>query len=251
MTKLQFAYNIRFELPLQPESAAAVAAKFLKTLDSLSRIDALFTDWRIIDPHGRSSRPLAEVRPQVPAIVARNVARDEEGPSPEEGYYASAAVGKFEDPKSAGFSVHAGGKLENYGKLEFGSWRVRPDPAIVTYPRYRAALLAINAEWRPIWACATLFKMDYYEVPLFSGAPLFPYTCYHIPWIGYLSAPLATALQLPADIRSEQTPDGGLLMTATEERLDPTTPEHWRRARILAETMIARAGGESSAAHKS
>src|SRR5215475_12384267 len=129
MTKLQFAYNIRFELPLQPESAAAVAAKFLKTLDSLSRIDALFTDWRIIDPQRRSSRPLAEVRPQVPGIVARNVARDEEGPSPEEGYYASAAVGKFEDPKSAGFSVHAGGKLENYGKLEFGSWRVRPDPS--------------------------------------------------------------------------------------------------------------------------
>jgi Immunity protein 52 len=244
MTTLQFDYNIRFDFPRQPESAAAVAEKFLKTLDSLSSIDALFTDWRIIDPHGRSSRPLAEVRPQVPAIVARNVVRDEEGPSPEEGYHASASVGIFEDPRSAGFSVRAGGKLDNYGKLEFGSWRVTPDPAIVIYPRYRAALLAINAQWRPIWACATVFNMDYYESPLVPGAPLFPNTRYHIPWIGYLSAPLATALQLPADIRSERTPDGGVLLTATEERLDPTDPEHLRRARIVAETMIARAGDQ-------
>ncbi len=36
--------------------------------------------------------------------------------------------------------------------------------------------------------------------------------------------------------------DGGLLMTATEERLDPTNPEHLERARILAEIMIARTG---------
>ena len=31
-------------------------------------------------------------------------------------------------------------------------------------------------------------------------------------------------------------------MTATEEQLDPTNPEHLRRARILAETMMARIG---------
>jgi hypothetical protein len=114
----------------------------------------------------------------------------------------------------------------------------------VTYPRYRQALLAINAQWQPTWACAYLFNMHYYESPLVPGARLFPLTRFHIPWIGYLSAPLATALQLPADIRSERTPDGGLLLTATEERLEPTNPEHLLRARIIAETMIARAGEE-------
>jgi hypothetical protein len=31
-------------------------------------------------------------------------------------------------------------------------------------------------------------------------------------------------------------------MIATEERLEPSNPEHLRRARIVAETMIARAG---------
>jgi len=72
--------------------------------------------------------------------------------------------------------------------------------------------------------------------------PLFPYSVFHIPWFAYLSAPLGVGLNLPSEFRVEGTPDGGLLMTATEDRLDPTNPEHLRCARILAETMIARTG---------
>jgi hypothetical protein len=242
MMPLEYDYNIRFNFPPLPESAVAVAEKFVKTLDSLSRIDALFTAWRVIDSRGRSSRPLAEVRSQVPGIVARNVVRDDQGPSPEEGYHASAMVGELDDPRSADFSVRAGGKFENYGSLEFGSYKVTTDPAVVTYPRYRAALLAIDAEWQPTWACANAFKMHYDKTPLTAGAPLFPYSRFHIPWIAYLSAPLVSGLQLPAEIRSEHTSDGGLLMIATEERLEPTNPDHLRMARIIAETMVARAG---------
>ena len=116
MKPLEYKYNIRFDFTRNPESAAAVAERFLKTLDSLSRIDALFTDWRVTDLRGRASRPLAEVRPQVPAIVARNVVRDDQGPSPEDGYHASARIGKLDDSKSARFAVRAGGKSENYAK---------------------------------------------------------------------------------------------------------------------------------------
>jgi hypothetical protein len=46
----------------------------------------------------------------------------------------------------------------------------------------------------------------------------------------------------PPDITTGRTPDGGLLMTVTEDRLDPTNPEHLRRASTLAETMIAQTG---------
>jgi hypothetical protein len=209
MTPLQFAYDLRFDFPRQLEKPVAVAEKFLKTLDSLSRVDPPFTDWRIINSRGRSSRPLAEVRAEFPAIIAQNVVRDDEGPSPEEGYHASAMAGEFKSPKSAAFRVRAGGGLENYGNLQFGSWDVKPDSAIVTYARYRAALLAINVAWQPTWACAYVFKLDYQKLPLFPGAPLFPYTRFHIPWIAYLSAPLASGVQLPAEIHGERTPDGG------------------------------------------
>jgi Immunity protein 52 len=242
MIQLEYDYNVRFDFPRRPESADAVAEKFLRALDSLSRGDAFFRDWRIINSRGRWSRPLAEVRAEFPAIVARNVVYDDEGPAPEEGYHASAMLGELDSPKSAAFSVRSGGKLENYGKLEFGSWKVTPDPAIVTYARYRAALLAINNAWQPNWSCAYVFRLDYQKSPLFPGAPLFPYSRFHIPWIAYLSAPLTSGVQLPTEIQSERTPDGGLLMTATEQRLDPANPEHLRRARLLVDTMVRRAG---------
>jgi hypothetical protein len=75
-----------------------------------------------------------------------------------------------------------------------------------------------------------------------SGTGRVGYTRFHIPWIAYLSAPLASGVQLPAEIQSERTPDEGLLMTATEQRLDPANRAHLRRARVLADTMVRRAG---------
>lgn len=49
----------------------------------------------------------------------------------------------------------------------------------------------------------------------------------------------ADGLTLAREILTERTPDGGLLMSATTERLDPMNPEHLRRARIVAEALIA------------
>jgi hypothetical protein len=115
-----------------------------------------------------------------------------------------------------------------------------PDPALVTFPLFKAALLAINTNWPPCWACAYAYRMGFDKSPLFPGAELFPFSVFHIPWLGYLSSPLASGLEPPPEILTERTPDGGLLMSATEERLDPTVPEHWRRARMIAEIMIAR-----------
>jgi hypothetical protein len=60
--------------------------------------------------------------------------------------------------------------------------------------------------------------------------------------IGHPSAPLASGVELPPGTQTERSSDGGLPMIATEERLDPDLLEHARRARILAETLIARTG---------
>jgi len=80
------------------------------------------------------------------------------------------------------------------------------------------------------------------RLPLIPSEPTFPASVFHVPWFAYLSAPLAAGLDLPAEILTERTSDGGLLMIAAEERLDPANPEHLHRARILAETLIARTG---------
>ena len=158
--------------------------------------------------------------------------------------------------------LKAGGRDGGDTFLEFGRSLEPPDLTIVTYPMYRAALLALNAIWRPRWVCAFAFRTGTVSVPGVEVAPgvvgtridslasvpldpTFPYSIFHIPWIAYLSAEDAIGITLPSDILTERTPDGGVLISATTDRLDPMKPEHARRARVLADLMIARFGPSS------
>lgn len=87
------------------------------------------------------------------------------------------------------------------------------------------------------------FRVDHVQsVP---SDPTFPYSIFHIPWIAYLSAKLAVGVKLPPEIAAEATLDGGLLVAASRERLDPDNPEQARRARILAEILIKQTGYSS------
>jgi hypothetical protein len=242
--KTFFSYGLRSDWRERVERPTALGERFLGTLDALSRIDpVLFANWQLTDLRAMSSSSLDEVRPHIAAFVEKNVALDSfHKPYPDNGYRMVAMTGEFKDPSSTNFRAAAGGKYEGETDLELAEYDVAPDLAIVTYPLFKGALLAINANWQPAWACAYVFRSDYDQVPLFPGAPLFPYSRFHIPWLGYLSAPLAAGLELAPDVRAERTTDGGLLMIAAEERLDPADPEHLRRARILAETMMACTG---------
>jgi hypothetical protein len=120
------------------------------------------------------------------------------------------------------------------------------DLLMVTYPMFKAALLAASATWDAhlSYACASrngtvsvpiniapgvpAFRID--SATLAPLDPTFPATSFRIPWIAYLSAERADGLTLAREILTERTPDGGLLMNATTERLDPMNPEHLRRA---------------------
>lgn len=239
-----FTYGLRSAWAGRVESPAALGARFIGTLDALSRVDrALFANWELVDLRARSSSSLDEVRPRSAAFVEKNVALDDlHKPDRNNGYSMVAITGEFKSPRSTAFRAAAGGKYQGETGLELAQYNVAPDLAIVTYPVFKGALLAINANWQPDWACAYVFSMGYYEVPLFPGATLFPYSDFHIPWLAYLSAPLSAGLELASEIQAERTPDGGLLMIAAGERLDPTNPEHLRRARIVAETMMACTG---------
>jgi hypothetical protein len=135
----------------------------------------------------------------------------------------------------------------------------------VTYPLFKAALLAINAIWRAPWACAEAFRYGTISVPGVEIAPgvvatridgvtqvpldpTFPKSIFHIPWIAYLAPEHAAGVTLTSDILTEHMPDGGLVMSTTSDRLDPMNPEHVRRARIIAEAMTARFDASSGEA---
>jgi hypothetical protein len=243
MTSRAFKYSVRLPFEAGPVNPERIAVKFLATLDDLTQIDSnVFPDWEVGDLHAMRGYPLAAVRSRVGEIIGRNVIRP---PKEKPDYSAVAQTTIKARSHRMTFSADHGGIYDGNLWLKAGDEMVAPDPSVVTYPLFRAALLAINAIWQRSWACAQAFRVDYDEVPLYPGAARFPYSRFHVPWIAYLGPSLLKDNIISPDIKIEHTPDGGLLMTATEERLDPTNPEHLHRARILAETMIARTGHSS------
>lgn len=256
-SQIVYRYFIRSAWKGRTEMPVAVGAKFLKTLDALSGFDPIFANWEVFNGN-MSMLSLAAARLRIAAIVENGVIRDDfNNPVPTDGYYTSAMAGEFRDPRGVNLRVKAGGRFEGNMELAFGEYDVVPDLTIVTYPLFRTAMLAINAIWRAPWTCAQAFRSGAVAVPVDFGAvqgkriesvtqvpidPTFPDTIFHIPWIAYLSAERAAGLTLAREILTERMPDGGLLMSATTDRLDPMNPEHVRRARILAEILIACAG---------
>ena len=260
MNALAFGYYIRSDLPPRPENPAALGARFLNTLDALSRIDPnVFHDWQVMKYPAAASLPLEIARPRIASIIENAVSRDDlRQPRPEYGYTAGALVINADKSRNVSLCINTGGTKKGDTSLETGDWKAFPDPAVVTYPLFKAALLAINANWPPIWACAYAFRLNTVEIPIIypngaqgsrsEGLPMIPSdptfkdSIFHVPWIAYLSAPLAAGVTLPSEIITEHTADGGLLIISTTDRLDPENPEHLRRARLILETMLARTG---------
>ena len=262
MTPINYRYFIQGHWTGPANEAPAVTgAKFLRTLDSLSVIDPLFSDWqvnrnwKIIEGDQPRLVPLDTARNHIAEIVEKGVAHDDFGkPTPGYGYKALAMAGA-RGPRQAAFVARTG---LQFFELSFGKHDVTSDLTIVTYPLFKAALLAITATWDAQWSYAQAIRNDVVKVPVnFAPGvaafridtaaqvpldPRFPKSAFHVPWIIYLSAERAAGVTLAREILTEHTSDGGLLMSATAERLDPMNPEHARRARILAETMIACVG---------
>jgi hypothetical protein len=252
-----FKYSVRLPFTGRPADAEWLGSKFLATLDALTQIDAnVFPDWEVGDLPAMKGYPLSAARSRIAEIIDHNVVRDDLGhPEPESGYTAVAHT--TIDARSRRMTFCARTWMGSVW-LNTGDYKVAPDPDIVTYPLFRAALLAINGIWQQPWSCAQAFRSRTAEIPTATGGyllqrlpmipaePTFPESIFHIPWFAYLSAPLAEGLKLPPEIQVERTTDGGLLMIATEERLDPDNAEHARRARILAETLLARTGHSMS-----
>jgi Immunity protein 52 len=249
MNAQRFLYSIWLVRSQRHETPAVIGQKFLDTLDALSAADPFFTPWNVLDKPAMAAVPLAAARTRIATIAENNVVRNDfDQPEPQSGYGAIAVTDNPITSRVVKLTVKAGAVIPGSNvMLVVGDPYFAPtDPAIVNYPRFRQALNAMTALWQPAWSCACAFRMDYWKVPITPGAPVIRYNPFHITWIAYLSPALTKGFVVPPpDVVTEHAPGGGLLLSATEDNFDLTNPEHLRRARLLAETMISHTGDEA------
>jgi len=83
--------------------------------------------------------------PRIATIVENNVTRDKlHQPSLTYGYSLIAYTGDAAESRRISLRIKAGGRVSGTTWLRTGDYKTLPDPAPVTYPLFKAALLATN-----------------------------------------------------------------------------------------------------------
>jgi len=220
-------YYIRARWGARPETPAEIASRFLRTIDLLRSIDPLFSKWitgvnKPVD--------LETVRDRFEDIVSGNITRDDYGePEPIYGYGPFACTGNNPDPLGYGLGTSVGGYLpesrpQNHAALHTDLTEI-PDPRAISYNIFRSALLAFVEAWDPV---------DCYAIPNELLDLIDIHRLFRETWMQYLSPPLARLITPPATSINEVLPNGGLLMSATNETFKVDNPAHLAVARDIA-----------------
>jgi hypothetical protein len=107
---------------------------------------------------------------------------------------------------------------------------VDPDPAIVSYPVFKAALMSIVAAWEVRAAHAYSRRLS----QLWAK----PHSLFcDLAWMTYLSPELAQKVTPPVDVLVEHTDNGGLLMIAAEDTFDTANAKHMAAARSITSAL--------------
>ena len=129
------------------EAPEALTVRLDRLIDRLASIDPVFGNWIWVGNRPRPIR-LKTIHPHLTQEIADAVWRADDGePVPARGYVFGLVNSMKTNPRSISMRIFAGNALQaigyfNHAVIETG-WRVEPDPAIITYPIFRSALLAL------------------------------------------------------------------------------------------------------------
>jgi len=222
------AYNIHASWGPRVDTPEAIAARFLACVDRLKQVHPAYSDWIFI--LNRKPRKFDALRSDLPAAIAANVARADDGkPTPIYGYRASVINNmNAPGPRSLSVSVKASALApRDYfcNSAEIGTgYNVAPDPTIVAYPAFKTALLALVESFDATYCSA-------YPAQLLNLSD--KSRNLRLAWMSYLSPRFAPLIAPPPSAIVERTAQGGLLMAATDETFRVETPAHLAVARDI------------------
>jgi Immunity protein 52 len=201
------------------EAPKSIATRFLNLVDRLTAIDPVFDNW--IYSLDEAPVMLDTLRDEMEAVVERHVSRADDGaPVPINGYSAAVVNSLRFEPRRVSIYVRAGAwylapYLTNY--IDIGTSRkAAADPALVTYPIFRAALLALAETFETTWCAA--YPRDI-MIHWKTGS-------FRLGWMSYVSPRFAPLVTPPATAIVEYRPNGALFMAATDETFVTTNPQH-------------------------
>jgi len=210
------------------ETPEALALRFNGLIDNLRFLHPAFDNWIW---HGANKKPISfvAVRDDLAEKIDAAVMRHEDGdPNPILGYSFSVLNSLRTNPKSLRVGVHAG-SWRNYSvwantaQIET-AFRMEPDPTIVAYPTFKAALIEF-VEALEMTFCIAL-PDDLMKV--WPEGPQF-----HFGWMNYVAPRFAPLIKPPQNAIVEYRPNGGLLMSATNETFITANPQHLAVAREI------------------
>jgi hypothetical protein len=209
------------------ETPEAIAVRFFRMIDAFKQIDPVFHHWVYERRNDLDAR-----RDDFADYIKKNIERDDFGVvMPNAGYWFGARTEG--QPRNRVFAVrcHVGSNIdrpaENRVILEEGAM-VEPSPELHSYRIFHSALLAIVDAWNPATVeanCLWLGQRKKYDFP-FRPA-----------WMRYLCSALARQATPPARALVEHLPDGGLLLSATDETFDVDNPQHVSAAEEIAAAL--------------
>jgi hypothetical protein len=215
------------------ETPKQLASRFRQMIDTLAPIASAFSGWEFYGATKVWPMP-SPTGDELTRLIAECVARADDGdPTPINGYSFGAAT-RTGTSTSLLTEVHGGCYAPNVPYLaNTADLRTKPlneeNAALITLPIFKPALLAIAAAWEATWCAAYPWDI----IPLWpdriaTGQPRF-----NMAWITYLSPRFAPIVMPPRAAIVEHTPQGGIVMTATKDRLDVTNPAHLAVAREI------------------
>jgi hypothetical protein len=223
-------YNITAYWGPRAQDPKALVSPLLATLDQLSRIHPVFRPWYLL--RRREGVPVAPLgEEQVREIIADGVGRSDIGtPEPVTGYQINAATGLLRVPNQIRLRIHAGNRAVARYFINTAILTTAPlqqeNAGFITCSVMKDVLLAFVDQWHPTW-CGVQSSDLHALYP--DGTP----PSFTLAWMTYLSPRFAQMVKTPNSTMVERTPNGGLLMIATEERFDAHNPTHLAVARDI------------------
>jgi hypothetical protein len=230
MMNSTFHYCISARWGLRLETAQSLAARLRHLIAKFRMIDPILGHW--YDWRSETQVAPLDLAPEaLTRKVAESIVRKEDGtPSKSGGYYFSTVNNdrNSRGPRDFVLVINGGSDARrNFATLdtEFG---VVPDPDVVTYAIFKAAVLAMSECFEAVYCDA--FPSDLHALWVDGGRKT---PALRLAWISYVSPRFAPLVTPPPSAIVERQSNGGLLMAAADETFVTSNPQHLAAARDI------------------